>query len=215
MKKLLSLFVVLCLACCLFAIPASAQQILYQGYHEFIDVNGYPRRIALRIKDGYENDGNDKIAYCYDLDYKYPTIENPNLYEGNDDRCYYSRIDSYLDSFDELTLKYGYEVKQKIAMALYAGYPIDAFGHYERSGITENEARFMMQRMVWDLTHGECKPYVPEDIISGSMANYYNSIYKDCLENFEENNVFHSGYCYIEGSFQIHIIKMKKYGELM
>ncbi len=202
MKKLLCIYLVILLTLCVFPIYSYADETLYQGYYEFIDVNGQTKA-GIRIKDGQEDDGRDRIAYCYDVKYSYPTKENPNLYEGKDNRCWYTRIDNYLDSHDDITNTYGEKTKQKIAMALYAGFPNNAFGHWENSGISEDEARYMTQQMVWDITNNSCKPYKPSETISASMAKYYNEIYADCIENFEEGNYFHQGYFNMEGELKM------------
>ncbi len=202
MKKLVRVCLVILLTLCMLPIYSYADETLYQGYYEFIDVNGQ-EKAGIRIKDGQEDDGRDKIVYCYDVKYSYPTKENPMPYEGKDNRCWYTRIDNYLDSHDDITNAYGEKTKQKIAMALYAGFPNDAFGHYENYGISEDEARYMTQQMVWDITNNSCQPYNPSETISASMANYYNKIYADCIEHFEEGNYFHQGYCSLEGDLKM------------
>ena len=196
MRKFVSLFLSLFLVLGLFSYPISskAQNILYQGYNEEIEVRttSNTTRIGLRIKDGKGKDGNDNIVYCYDQNMSYPTSEHAT-YGGEDDRCYYSRIDNYLESSDPYTEKYGKEKKQKIALALYVGYPHDGYGDYEscfKDRVTPDEARIMTQNLIWDITLDNLGKYTPDKRYSQAMCDYYNHIYGEYIESFYEGAEF-------------------------
>ena len=173
---------------------SAAESELYQGYNEEIQVRttSNTTRIGLRIKDGKGKDGKDNIVYCYDQNMSYPTSEHAT-YGGKDDRCYYSRIDNYLESSDPYTEKYGKEKKQKIALALYVGYPHDGYGDYEsyfKDSITPDEARVMTQNLIWDITLGNLGKYTPDKRYSQAMCDYYNYIYGKYIEYFYEGAEF-------------------------
>ncbi len=182
-----------------------SKQTYYHGYMEKIDYNGSYEKEALRIKDGVEADGKDRIVYCYDNKKAFPPIENPPMYQGEEDRCLFTRIENYLEAQDDFILQYGPLAKEKVALALYAGYPCNAMGHKERFyGLTENDARVVTQQMVWDITNqsnGEYDIYQPPSGWSGTMVLYYNEIYNDVLKNFQPGNVFHQGWLEVTGDF--------------
>ncbi len=113
MKKILSLILFGLQILSLFSFPCYAAETLYQGYNELIALNGEkpPAHTGLRIKDGIGADGKDNIVYCYNLEKSYPTSENATYYEndlsqGEDDRCFYTRIENYLESHDDYIEKY-------------------------------------------------------------------------------------------------------------
>lgn len=186
--------------------PASQTSAkLYQGYYEDIEINGSHQTYGLRVKDGFEADNSDRISYCYDRQASLPTSENTELWEGKDDRCYFSRIENYLESHDDYIEKYGELAKQKTAAVLYVGYPNNAFGHKERiGGMTNNDARVVTQRLVWDINdkrEGELSVNDPPQDWSSHMVRYYNAIYNDCIKNFVDGKEFDQGWLDVIGDF--------------
>lgn len=178
---------------------------LYQGYHEMISVKGenLPMHVGIRIKDGFGVDGRDNIAYCYDLSKKPPTEENA-IYPNVDDRCFYTRQENYIQSNDPYINAYGTEKKQKIALALYVGYPCDAYGHYEqqfKDVITADEARFVTQYLLWDITKDQTKIYTPTDSFSQKMCDYYNFLYTEYIRDFVAGTEFFPSSVQITGDF--------------
>ena len=173
---------------------------LYRGYSHEITAQGIGA-VGLRIEDGQEADGEDRIVYCYD---------NRKVYPGKRDAgesILYSRIDNYLDSKDPYTEAYGADKKARIATALYAGYPYNAYGHLEEFGILPEEARYMTQLMIWDITENAEGIYgapEPEKGISENMVKYYNAIYQDLLEDFMVKDEHLGGEMEITGQFNFH-----------
>ncbi len=185
---------------------AKGEETLYQGYREQITVNGDQDRFGIRVKDGKEQDGKDRVAYCYDVKMSYPSKQDEQDYNGQDDKCYFSRIENYLESEDEYIIKYGVETKQKIAMALYVGYPCDAFGYRKLYPLMSNdEARQVTQTMLWDITADRSYPYDiydPPKSWSGLMVKYHNTIYNNVIKDFHEGNMFHQGWLDVIGDFE-------------
>ena len=207
-KKILGICLIIVLGMSIFPIYSHASDVLYQGYSEIIAVNDEfpPMHTGIRIKDGKGFDGNDNIAYCYNLEKSYPTGQNAT-FEGNDDRCFYSRIENYLETDDPYINKYGKDKKQKIALALYVGYPNDAYGDYERNFkniITPDEARYMTQNLLWDITNNRLGDYVPDSSFSKNMCDYYNALYNNYIKDFKEGTVFFPGKPQIEGNMNMH-----------
>lgn len=174
---------------------------LYQGYHEKLSIKG--EHLGIRIKDGLGVDGRDNIAYCYDLFKKLPTEENA-IYPNVDNRCFYTRQENYMESNDPYINAYGAEKKQKIGLALYVGYPCDAYGHYEqqfKGSITADEARYVTQNLLWDITYDQTKIYTPTDSFSQNMCDYYNFLFKEYIQDFVEGTEFFSSAVQIRGDF--------------
>lgn len=118
-------------------IIVSAEEILYQGYNEPLDLSSGLDTTGIRIKDGNGKDGKDNIAYCYDLNLSFPSSEESL------DKTLYSKIENYLDFQDKFTEKYGKEKKERIAAILNAGYPNDSYGYMKKYNISEDDARYM------------------------------------------------------------------------
>ncbi len=172
-----------------------AEEKLYQGYHEPITISSDVIRTGLRIKDG-----GDKIAYCYDLGSAFPSREN------SESSTWYSKIENYLANNGPFVEKYGRDKKVKVATALYAGYPNDAYGIRGEYSITDDEARYMTQNLIWDITEN-CAGSYAEDLrlgISQDMADYYNRIYDDYIENLSYDAEFEQGMLVLNGDFMFY-----------
>ena len=158
---------------CVGPISASAEEILYQAYNEPIGLSSGLDTTGIRIKDGTGKDGKDNIAYCYDLQSNFPSSEE------SADKTLYTKIENYLDSDDLFTEQYGKEKKERIAAILNAGYPNDSYGYMEKYGISEDDARYMTQNLIWDITNENEGDYVEEDgKITYLMAEYANELLK-------------------------------------
>lgn len=175
------------MTCLLLAINSTSTfangQTLYQAYAKRADT--LPVSI-IRVVDGKGSDGKDNIAYCYDHDY-----ELPGVHEGGEkEKTYYTKIQSYLDSNDPYSEKYGKEKKQRIAVVLAAGYPVDAYGLFKKFDITPDQAIDMTQTLIWDInenTEGELSEY---GYVTRNMAMYYNELWKySKTEKFEQGKL--------------------------
>ncbi|HBY3612546.1 TPA: thioester domain-containing protein, partial [Clostridioides difficile] len=176
---------------CISPISAFANEKLYQGYFENIKISGDEPSVLLRITDGKGKDGKDNVVYCYDKNSQYPSaLESA-------DKTYYKRIESYLDSTDELTDKYGKDKKERIAAVLNAGYPNDALGCMKKYGVSENDAMYMTQILIWDITLGTDVDYVASGRITESMAKYANEIL-----NISKVIKFEQGKLVLEGKLE-------------
>ena len=182
---------------------------LYHGYNEMIYIND-EIHVGIRIKDGVGLDGKDNIVYCYDQSKSFPTSENAQYVESDgkwiDDRCLYSRTENYLEADDPYINAYGKEKKQKIALALYIGYPNDAYGIYEyeyKDKLTSDEARKMTQNLLWDITSGNLGEYTPSGYFTQNMCDYYNSLYNRFIKNFVEGSEFFPSNPEIKGNLTL------------
>lgn len=127
-SKIFGVFLLLVILC-MSTVNSFASENMYQGYNETIYLSTGEITSGIRIKDGQGNDGKDSIVYCYDLSYSFPSAEN------SENRTYYKRIDSYLESNDKLTEIYGKDKKVRIATVLNVGYPNDSYGYMKKYGI--------------------------------------------------------------------------------
>ncbi|HDF2339564.1 TPA: thioester-forming surface-anchored protein [Clostridioides difficile] len=168
-----------------------ASENMYQGYNETINLSTGEITSGIRIKDGQGNDGKDSIVYCYDLNYSFPSAEN------SENKTYYKRIDNYLESNDKLTEIYGKDKKVRIATVLTVGYPNDSYGYMKKYGISDNDARYMTQNLIWDITNGRDGAYVAYGRITKTMAEYANAI----LE-LSKTNIFEQGKLSLEGKLE-------------
>lgn len=176
---------------CMSPIRSFAAEDLYQGYNETINISAGEGTSGIRIKDGQGNDGKDNIAYCYDLSRSFPSSEN------SENKIYYKRIDSYLESNDKLTEIYGKDKKVRIATVLNVGYPNDSYGYMKKYGISDNDARYMTQNLIWDITNGTDGAYAVGGRITEVMAEYANAILK-----LSETNTFEQGKLSLEGRLE-------------
>lgn len=145
---------------CMSLISAFANEILYQGCFENIKILGDEPSVLLRITDRKGKYGKDDGVYCYDKNSKYPSDIS------SADKTYYKRIESYLDFTDELTDKYGKDKKERIAAVLNVGYPNESFGCMKKYVVSANDAMYMTQTLIWDITLGTDNDYVVSDKIT-------------------------------------------------
>ncbi|MBY0757362.1 Cys-Gln thioester bond-forming surface protein, partial [Clostridium sardiniense] len=173
--KMLSIMMMLILSSSIQAFPSEedGEKKLYQAYSIASSNN-------LRIIDG-EN-GEENIVYCYNRDYNIPGIK-----EGDEiEKTYYTRIESYLDSNDPYTEQYGKEKKERIAAVLIAGYPIDTYGLSRKYKLTEFTARYITQKLIWDINDGK------DQYINGNGNDdlYYNELLKHSkIDKFEQGKL--------------------------
>ncbi|SER49743.1 Fibronectin-binding protein signal sequence, partial [Granulicatella balaenopterae] len=184
-----------------------AQENLFQGYHEEMTVNR-DTRYGIKISDEGE-----QIAYCYNYEKGFPSKKDAT-YNGNDDRCFYSKTENYLESNDDYINTYGVEKKQKIALALFVGYPNNGYGDYIKQ-ITESEARYMTQNLIWDITAGREGKYTPHNQYSEGMCKYYNQLYKKYFKNFKEDEEFFLANPSIQGDVTMKKIHVLWYSGLL
>lgn len=171
-----------------------ANENLYQGYSDgnIILSNGKTAEIKLiRISDRKGINDKDTIVYCYDINSSYPNSYNDSK------KTYYKRIESYLNSMDELTNKYGKDKKGKIAIVLKAGYPNDAFNYLKKYEISENDAIYMTQDLIWKITQSIETDYTKSNEITENMANYGNALLK-----LSKKNIFTQGKLSLNGNLE-------------
>lgn len=85
------------------------EQKLYQAYSQRAETF---QTSIYRVVDGKGADGKDNIVYCYDHEYNMPGIK-----EGDDnEKTYYTKIKSYLESNDPYTEKYGKEKNKELQL---------------------------------------------------------------------------------------------------
>ena len=101
------------------------------------------------------SDDGEKTVYCYNHDYLPPG----SSHEDSTDKTYYTREESYLDKNDELMDKYGKEIKERIAAVLVYGYPLNSGELMDKYGLNEDQARYMTQQLLWDITKGNYYPF--------------------------------------------------------
>ena len=192
MKKFFNKLSFLTLVLFIFSsVTVFANENTYQGYSEEIKTSSNKTSKLLRINDGIGKDGKDNIVYCYDLYSAYPNSYN------SDNKTYYKRIETYLNSSDELTDKYGEDKKEKIAIVLKAGYPNDALGYMKKYGVSENDAMYMTQDLIWRITQKTEVQYTKSEEITENMAKYGNELLK-----LSKRNVFEQGKLSLEGKLE-------------
>ena len=175
------------------AVPLDGE-MYYQGYHENITLSNGEIKGGLRTKDG---DGEDNIAYCYDLEKAYPKSED--TWDGS--KTWYTRIENYMESTDPFIEKYGVDKKVKIAAALFAGYPHDGYGLRERYNISDNDARYVTQIIVWAITKG-ADYYLDAKEFNDQMRRYCEDIYQYVKKASEVSDHFQQGSLEIYGDFK-------------
>ncbi|ELC8460663.1 SpaA isopeptide-forming pilin-related protein (plasmid) [Clostridium perfringens] len=130
----------------------------------------------------FVDDDGEKTVYCYNHDYNQPgssIIDSSN-------KTYYTRIESYLDTNDELMNVYGKEKKERIAAALAYGYPVNSSNLISKCGINEDEARYITQQLIWDICSGNDGPYGYE---YGKLGYYDKLLELSKIKKFEQGNL--------------------------
>ncbi|WP_300257916.1 Cys-Gln thioester bond-forming surface protein [Clostridium sp.] len=128
-----------------------------------------------------EDDGA-KIVYCYNHDYNQPGNSNKN----SDNKTYYKREESYLNTDDDFMDKYGKEVKERIAVVLTYGYPLNSSHLMEKCRVNEAEARYITQQLIWDICSGNDGPYGYE---YGKFGYYDKLLELSKVKKFEQGNL--------------------------
>ncbi|HAT4359496.1 TPA: Cys-Gln thioester bond-forming surface protein, partial [Clostridium perfringens] len=130
----------------------------------------------------FVNDDGEKTVYCYNHDYKPPGSPN----EDSINKTYYTREESYLNTDDELMDKYGKEIKERIAALLVYGYPLNSSNLMEQYGLNEDQARYITQQLVWDITNGNDAPFGDKY----GMYGYYDKLLElSKIKKFEQGNL--------------------------
>ncbi|EDS79348.1 SpaA isopeptide-forming pilin-related protein (plasmid) [Clostridium perfringens] len=130
----------------------------------------------------FVDDDGEKTVYCYNHDYNQPgssIIDSSN-------KTYYTRIESYLNTNDELMNVYGKEKKERIAAALAYGYPVNSSNLISKCGINEDEARYITQQLIWDICSGNDGPYGYE---YGKFGYYDKLLELSKIKKFEQGNL--------------------------
>ncbi|WP_243122760.1 thioester domain-containing protein, partial [Clostridium perfringens] len=137
----------------------------------------------------FVDDSGEKTVYCYNHDYNQPG----SSHSDSDNKTYYTREESYLNTDDELMDKYGKEVKERIAAVLAYGYPVNSLNLMTQCGVNEDEARYITQQLVWDICNGSDAPY---------NYGYGKYEYYDKLLELSKTKKFEQGNLNLIGNFK-------------
>ncbi|MHC9370249.1 SpaA isopeptide-forming pilin-related protein, partial [Clostridium perfringens] len=130
----------------------------------------------------FVDDSGEKTVYCYNHDYNQPG----SSHSDSDNKTYYTREESYLNTDDELMDKYGKEVKERIAAVLAYGYPVNSLNLMTQCGVNEDEARYITQQLVWDICNGSDAPY---NYGYGKYEYYDKLLELSKTKKFEQGNL--------------------------
>ncbi|BDU93788.1 hypothetical protein SNUCP_33050 (plasmid) [Clostridium perfringens A] len=82
--------------------------------------------------------------------------------------------------------KYGKEIKERIAALLVYGYPLNSSNLMEQYGLNEDQARYITQQLVWDITNGNDAPFGDKY----GMYGYYDKLLElSKIKKFEQGNL--------------------------
>ena len=128
------------------------------------------------------SDDGEKTVYCYNHDYLPPG----SSHEDSTNKTYYTREESYLDTNDELMDKYGKEIKERIAAVLVYGYPLNSGELMDKYGLNEDQARYMTQQLLWDITKGNDYPFNDNN---GKYQYYDKLLELSKIKKFEQGDL--------------------------
>ncbi len=130
----------------------------------------------------FVDDDGEKTVYCYNKKLQHPG----SSHKDSKYKTYFTRKEGYLDTNDEFMNIYGKDKKERIAVVLAYGYPIDSSGLISKYGINKEKATKMTQQLIWDICDGKDHSNTNKT----GQYGYYNELFElSKTKKFEQGNL--------------------------